>query len=223
MKNLVLSFSVLFAVVAMFSACSKAPEGEAAKTGEAKEPAAKASAGASTYQVASGIITWVGSKTAYKHTGTIQVKSGEIAVENNDITGGNFVIDMNTINNIDLKDKPEKKADLEGHLKSDDFFNAEQFPESTFEITQVEKAAEGGDATHNITGNLTIRGIKKSVTIPAKVEIDDTKIRATTPDFTINRTNWGANFNSTILKTAADQLINDNIGLKLNLTAVKKS
>ena len=54
----------------------------------------------------------------------------------------------------------------DGHLKSDDFFNAEQFPKMTFASTSVEKT---GDDELLVHGNLTIRDVTKPVTLKAEV------------------------------------------------------
>ena len=52
----------------------------------------------------------------------------------------------------------------DGHLKTDDFFNAEKFPLITFKSTSFEKV---GDNKYKITGDLTIRDVTKKVTFDA--------------------------------------------------------
>jgi polyisoprenoid-binding protein YceI len=52
----------------------------------------------------------------------------------------------------------------DGHLKTDDFFNAEKFPLITFKSTSFEKV---GDNKYKITGDLTIRDVTKRVTFDA--------------------------------------------------------
>ncbi|WP_416440449.1 YceI family protein [Phnomibacter sp. MR] len=54
----------------------------------------------------------------------------------------------------------------DGHLKSDDFFNAEQFPKMSFASTSVEK---NGDDELLVHGNLTIRDVTKPVTLKAEI------------------------------------------------------
>jgi len=51
---------------------------------------------------------------------------------------------------------------LDTHLKSADFLEVETYPEITFESTSVERT---GDMTANITGDLTIHGVTKPVTL----------------------------------------------------------
>ncbi|WP_440225378.1 YceI family protein [Dokdonella sp. MW10] len=53
------------------------------------------------------------------------------------------------------------------HLKSDDFFDAAKFPTITFKSTKVEKGSAAD--TFKVTGDVTLKGIKKSVTIDAKL------------------------------------------------------
>jgi polyisoprenoid-binding protein YceI len=222
MKTINAFFLGLFALSLLVS-CNSKPQGEAAETADATEEAARASAEAVTYEVTSGVVNWVGDKPiGTTHNGTIDVKSGSLSVENGNITAGNFVMDMTTINDKDLEGSPDKKAKLEGHLKSDDFFAVETYPTSSFEVTKVEPLAEGGDATHRITGNLTMRGITKQISFPANVAVQGDMLTAVTPSFTINRTNWDVNFNASVLGTVGDALISDDVALVINLSAAKK-
>ena len=66
---------------------------------------------------------------------------------------------------IDSINSHVKKFDE--HPKSDDFFDAAKFPTATFKSTKVEKG--GSDGTYKVTGDLTIHGVTKSVTIDAKL------------------------------------------------------
>src|SRR6185436_16496600 len=58
-------------------------------------------------------------------------------------------------------------AQRDGHLKSPDFFNAKQYPTITFKSTSV-KAGES-PTTLAVTGDLTMHGVKKSITIPVEL------------------------------------------------------
>ena len=49
------------------------------------------------------------------------------------------------------------------HLKGPDFFDVKQFPALTFKSTGVTKT---GDTTMSVTGDLTVHGVTKSVTVP---------------------------------------------------------
>jgi len=220
------SFMILVLGLALTS-CKNKAAGDKAKVGEAVGKAASA-ANAVSYAINPGSkIYWTGSKPTGSHTGTIDIAKGKLDASNNDISGGQFVLDMTSITNTDQA--PGKgKEDLEAHLKGsaegkeDHFFNVSKYPEATFVITSVAKAPAGGKISHNITGDLTMKGITKSVTFPASVVIAGDKINATAPAFTINRTDWKVNFMSkTILDDLKDGFINDEISLTIDMTATK--
>ena len=116
---------IIIGSLMMINACKNKPAGDAAAVGAEATAAAQAGQTLSV-DVANSKIMWEGSKPAGKHNGTIDVKSGTVSVENGQITGGSFVIDMNSIIVSDLEG--DQKAGLEGHLKGsgpkneDDFF-----------------------------------------------------------------------------------------------------
>ncbi len=220
----IFKFSTLLFITLLVFACK--PAGEKAETSEAGEVAAKVG---TTYAVntANSKIMWVGTKVGGQHNGDMQLKSGELAMQDGKITGGNFVIDMNSINVLDLEGG--KKAGLEGHLKgigdeakTDHFFNVGMYPEAKFEITKATQLLNDENANYIISGNLTLRDKTKEVKFKAKIENAETAITVTTPSFTINRTEWGVNYGSASLTDGLkDKAINDNIGLEIMLVASK--
>lgn len=213
-------FLLIFATL-FFSSCGNSPDGEKVSSEEAVEVKDQSTETATTYNInlATSQINWIGSKiVGDQHAGYLKLSTGSLNVEDGDIIGGSFVVDMNSLTCTDL-DESSGKGKLEGHLKNEDFFDTEQFPTGKFEIASV-KAIEGNtDATHEITGNLTLKDITKSITIPAKVEMSESEISATTPQFTINRTEWGIKYGSGLLGVAQDKAINDDVALKINLIA----
>lgn len=160
-------------------------------------------------------INWRGSKVVNgEHSGVVMIKEGKLLVENNELKGGTFVIDMNTIAATDMDEKQNNK--LTSHLKDPDFFNTEGFPAAQFEITQVIPVTDVENATHKIEGNLEVLGIKKSITFEANVNVNDEGVTASTDQFVINRSEWGMNY-----KGNKDNMINDGIGITINLNAKK--
>ncbi len=103
-------------------------------------------------------VTWKGYKVAGSHTGTITIKSGNLVFNDDNLTGGNFVIDMTTISVTDLEG--EYKNKLEGHLKSDDFFGVAKFPTAALVFKNIK--ANGKNA-YDVTGNITIKGKTESI------------------------------------------------------------
>lgn len=59
-------------------------------------------------------------------------------------------------------------ADLDTHLKSEDFFNVAEYPTAHFVSTQVELT---GDKTATVTGDLTLKGITKPVTLNVQLNL----------------------------------------------------
>ncbi len=82
--------------------------------------------------------------------------SGEINYDEADPTKSNTAVTIQTAS-LDLDD-----AKWNEHMKSKDFFNVEQFPTMIFKSTGIEKT---GDKTANITGDLTLLGVTKPVTL----------------------------------------------------------
>jgi polyisoprenoid-binding protein YceI len=157
-------------------------------------------------------IFWVGSKMlGSSHNGYVLIKEGKLQVKDNKLTGGSFVIDINTITAIDMNEKNNRK--LEGHLKNDDFFGITAFPVAEFTITEVEEVANIENANHNITGILTMRGVSKKITFPANVTISEDGVEATTPKFSINRMLWGVEYSG-----MKDNMIKNDVKLNINLT-----
>lgn len=83
----------------------------------------------------------------------------------------------------------------DNHLKSNDFFAADSFPQITFKSAFVNNAGESGRI--RITGDLTIRGKTKRVTVPARLVFFDPQnnMGRVTGSFVIDRTEFGVGFN----------------------------
>lgn len=209
----------------LMASCADAPEGQKVDANEAVTmESTELDPDAMTYVVNTEVsqLNWVGSKPTGEHMGMVKLSGGELTIKNENLVGGSFVLDMNSITDEDLAG--EQKAKLENHLKTGDFFEVEKFPTATFEITSVEAATDLPDgATHRIVGNLTMKGITKSVSLPAKVEMTEEGLMASTPKFTINRTEWGVNFKSGILGVPKDKIIHDEIGLQIQLAAAPQT
>ena len=125
-------------------------------------------------------IEWHGKKIGGKHEGFIQLKSGSLELKGDQIVAGDFVVDMSTISNTDLKSEGSNQK-LVGHLKSDDFFGVEKFPTATFKVVESSKFSNG---TATLTGDITIKGKTERISFDvtrdgkaymAEMEIDRSK------------------------------------------------
>ncbi|MDZ4767547.1 MAG: YceI family protein [Chloroflexota bacterium] len=111
-------------------------------------------------------------------------------------------------------------ADRDGHLKSPDFLDVANFPNITFKSTNV---AVTGEGTANVTGDLTIRGVTKPITLA--VEFTGTAkdpwggTRAGfTAETKINREDWGLTWN--VALEAGGVLVGKDIKLTIDAEAV---
>jgi polyisoprenoid-binding protein YceI len=148
---------------------------------------------------------FVGAKVTGKHEGGFNVFSGTIEVPGTDLTKARVKA------TVSVKSVFTDSEKLTAHLQSGDFFDAEKFPEATFVSTAI--AANGGAFT--VTGDLSLHGVTKSITFPAKLSLsgDVVKVNA---DFAINRKDFAI-----VYAGKADDLIADNVAIVLDLTAKK--
>ena len=150
------------------------------------------------------------------HFGTIRFESGDVTIKEGKLQSGKFVADINTLENIDLKDKQEMKTKLENHLKSGDFFEVEKFPTASYEITKVTEA-NGGDYNTLLDGNLTIKGITKPVQFKANVTVADGNVNIATEPTDINREDFGLKFTLPL----ENGLLNKEINLQVLIKAME--
>jgi polyisoprenoid-binding protein YceI len=109
----------------------------------------------------------------------------------------------------------------DGHLRTGDFFDAESHPEITFTST----AAEQVDAeTYRLTGDLTIKGIAKPVSIDftfngAAKDLYGNERVGFEGSTTINRTDWGLSYNAAL--ETGGVLIGEKVKLSFDISAIK--
>ncbi len=153
-------------------------------------------------------VTWKGYKVTGSHTGTIDLKEGSLLFEEDKLTGGGFTIDMTTLISTDLEG--EDKGKLEGHLKSDDFFGVESHPTAKLVFTDVKAS---GKNSYEVTGNLTIKGTTKSVTLD--VSIYGSKATAT---MKVDRSQFNVKYGSgSFFENLGDKTIYDEFDLVVDL------
>lgn len=156
-------------------------------------------------------IDWIGRNITRQHTGKIKISSGDLLVNGNAIKGGSFVMDMTSMNSDSEK--------LTGHLKTDDFFSVEKNPTSKFVITKVTGA---GKDRINVIGDLTIKGITKSISFPASVKKEGNAIVAVAKNVMIDRSKFDVRYGSkSFFNDIGDKAIEDNFELGINLVAKK--
>ena len=110
----------------------------------------------------------------------------------------------------------------DGHLRSPDFFNTEEFPYITFKSTRVERLDE---STGKLIGDLTIRDVTKQVVLDLEYAGQAKSPWGTTSagfsaSTKINRKDWGLNWN--VALETGGWLVGDQITINIDLELVKQ-
>ena len=153
-------------------------------------------------------VAWLAKKVTGEHNGTVAISKANLVVDGNKLVGGNFQIDLTKIVCKDLTD-PEYNKKFIGHISSGDFFEVEKFPSASFVITKV--------AGNQVTGNLTVKGITKTISFPAEISVNGGKVSAKA-NITIDRTEFGIKYNSKkFFDAIGDKAIYDDFNLTVSL------
>lgn len=179
--------------------------------------------GSNTYTAdpARSELAWTGSKTLvanYEDSGTVDLADGALVVEDGEIVSGEFTIDTTTIVGEETSNEEMGVDRLTQHLRSEDFFDVENYPTATFAITDVAAADE--PHTYNVTGDLTIKGTTNEVTFPAEIYLDDAGNLVADATIEIDRTLYDVRFGSDrFFDNLGDNVIDDTFVLDVYLVA----
>ncbi|MFW6369647.1 MAG: YceI family protein [Bacteroidota bacterium] len=143
-------------------------------------------------------VKWFADKADMESFGTIDFARGQLGLGEGEILGGTFKLDLKSVS----AGKPEttgKEKQLVDRLKSQDFFDVDAYPEGELEILSVSALSEDQstvvdelEATHQVEATLTLRGVTRKVTFPARIEVVDGKIITETNQLIISPSEWGA-------------------------------
>lgn len=204
-------FMLAFAV-ATASCANPASDKPQATVSEATQTQnAPQTAGAETLPITpeNSKIEFVGSKVTGSHNGGFKQFTGTIELAKEGVERSRVTIDIDTDSIYTDNER------LTGHLKTADFFDVPKHPKANFTSTKIEPATTAG-ATHTITGNLEMHGVKKSISFPATIQVapDSASVNA---EFSINRKDFGINYTG-----KADDLIRDEVVMKLTVKAPRR-
>ena len=219
MKKVILS---IFAMGMILSSCSN--NGEKAETKEAEKVSVVSTEQTTTLQTIGdgSFVNWRASHLggAQPRFGKVFVQNASFLVNNGVLTNATVDLDLASLKVESFPEGSEQIGKLEGHLKSPDFFNIQEFPTSKFELTQLQETT--GKYNSAITGNLTISGITKSITFNANVNVLENEVSIQSEDFSVDRSDWNLTYNAEGTEgVPVDYLISNDIGFTINVIATK--
>jgi polyisoprenoid-binding protein YceI len=124
---------------------------------------------------------------------------------------------------IDTASIDTREAQRDGHLRSDDFFNAEKFPKMTFKSKRIEGA---GDKGYKLVGDLTIRDVTREVTLDVqqtgggKDPWGNQRLGFSAKG-AINRGDWGLKWNQAL--EAGGVLVSDKVEIEVEAQVIEKN
>ena len=167
------------------------------------------------------LVTWTGRNLGGRHTGKLAISSGELTIERGQLTGGRIVIDMKSMDDLDLQ-QADYRSMLVSHLLSEDFFEVSRYPSAEARLNGWRPIPEAtpGRPNYLIDADLTIKGITHPVQFSAVIapQLDGIKAQAS---FDIDRTAYNVTYGSgRLFEKLGMHLVNDMVTLELFLVAV---
>lgn len=162
-------------------------------------------------------IEYVGKKVTGQHNGTISVKNGNLVFKGAELSGGEIVVDMNSMTVTDITDADTAGKFL-GHMKSEDFFNTQKYPESKLVIKKTKKV--GSDL--EVMGDLTMIGKTQPVNFKVTNWKWSDKEVTGKAKLVLDRTKWDLRYGSgKFFKGLGDKMIHDDFELMIDLFATR--
>lgn len=140
---------------------------------------------------------------------------GEINADPENLTDADITF------SIDTASVDTRNADRDGHLKSGDFFDVENYPKMTFKATKIESK---GGSEYAMTGDLTIRDVTHPVTFDVNFEgvYKDpwgNQRAGFTGETKINRKDWNLTWN--VALEAGGVLVSEQVKISFDLQATQ--
>lgn len=191
------------------------------ESGIAAPAAAIVRDGAYQIDTEKSVVEWIGRNINNRHYGRITISAGDLAVKNGLPLAGRFVLDMDSLANLDLQDEGWRGM-LHRHLKSDDFFDVERFPTAIFELRGAAAIAGATPGTPNveIAGTLTLKGSTHPLRFPAMIAPQADGLLKAQAVLDLDRTLWNVHYGSgKLYERLGMHLVNDLISIELFIAA----
>ena len=158
-------------------------------------------------------VKWTGKKITKKHYGKIKVKKGDVVIDAGGLSSGEIVIDMRSMTCDDIEN-PKYNKKLLKHLKNDDFFKTDKYPESSLKIKTATKISAD---KYKIAAEMTILGQTHPITFTLVIASKDKGYQAK-GTVVINRTKWGIRYGSgSFFDNLGDRAILDDFDIEFEL------
>lgn len=172
-----------------------------------------------TIDSAASTVNWKGTEiTGESHVGTVGIYKGNLEVIDETIAKAFVSMDMNTVLVTDEDMSDRAKERLLGHLKSEDFFGVEKFPDSQMFIEGIKEK----DGVPHVFGKIIIRAIPQPIHFPVNISEEDGTITVDA-SLTFDRSKHNVKFRSgafpDLFPDLGDKLINDDIELDVHIVA----
>lgn len=166
-------------------------------------------------------VEWSGCNINNRHHGRIIISDGEVVLEHGRPVSGRFILDMCSITDADLHDATWRDMLLR-HLKSEDFFDVEQYPTVRFELRGAAAitACTPGTPNMEIAGSLTIKDVTNPLCFPAIVAAQEDGSLKAQATLSFDRTLWNVNYGSgKLYERLGIHLVNDFVSVDLFIVA----
>jgi polyisoprenoid-binding protein YceI len=196
-----------FLLAAAFVACANPADN--VPSAEVNEPqAAPEAATGEIYEIAEGsTVGFIGSKITGSHDGGFHGFEGRITLLDGDPSKSSIEL------LIDTTSLWADNDNLAEHLKSLDFFDVEAHPTATFTSTGIKPAGD----MFEVTGNLDLHGVVKSISFPAQITTEESSVTAKA-EFSIKRFDFDI-----VYPGKPDDLIRDEVVIKFDLVGAREA
>ena len=189
------------------SAARPAPQMRAAGTANQPQPKDKARAVVASYQIRPTAVTWTGYAEVggYAPSGTVQLRQARFTYDGRRPRTGRFEFDMRTLT--------QEQAQLAEHLRGEDFFDVAKYPTAVFVLQEVRAGLA--------SGQLTLHGVTRPIRFPLTLEPALQGRLHLTGTATIDRTQFGVNYNSSsFFQNLGSYAIRNEFRLSFDMMAV---
>ncbi len=196
--------ALALAVPVLFAACENPADKTASATvSDAVEKTTTNAEGGTKYVFTeASTVNFVGSKVTGSHSGGFKKVNGHFTLKEGVLAGNDHKVV------IDIKSIWSDSDKLTEHLKAADFFDAEKYPEATFDVTSLTKHS---DSSYKVAGNFTLHGVTKNITFDATSTQTGDVVKIDSK-FDINRKDFGI-----VYAGKTDDLIRDEVVIELKL------